>query len=232
MSVADEVVPHSMTLRPAQAARDLDREQALAAVLLGGTVKVEARGGEVYRYSNANGQVQFHSTGDFWAQFEPQFYPLSGRTAQEHGAWVLSRLEMSGTVLEDRVEQGSGQITFRQTVDGTPVLDCQATLEYTDGQLTGISNGRWVMGRPVFSDETANVTVATALVRLLNAMKELGDVYNRVDAITPSYTLAVTMSGPARLNPVWHIRTDTGEYRLDPVTGVLSRWEATAFLAE
>ena len=228
VSVADEVVPHSMTLRPAQAERDLAREQALAAVLLGGAVKVEARGGEVYRYSNANGQVQFHSTGEFWAQFQSQLYPLSGRTAREHGAWVLSRLEVNSAVLEDGVEQGNGQITFRQTVDGAPVLDCHATLHYTDGQLTRISNARWVVGRPSFSDGTANVTVATALVRLLNAMKELGDVYNRVDAITPSYTLAVTMSGPARLSPVWHVRTDTGEYQLDPVTGALSRWDGAA----
>ncbi len=225
VTVEDETVPHAIELRAAKAERDLAREQMLAAALLAGSVEVENRGGEVYRYTNANGHMQVHSTGEFWAQFEPGVYLLSDRQVREHGAAVLSRLEMDAVVLEDRVEQGSGSITFRQTVGGVPVLDCQVTLHYADGQLVRISDGRWVAGKPVFSGRVGEVTVATALVRLLNGMKELGDVYNRLDAITPAYTLEVTLSGPAQLNPVWHVRTDTGEYRLDLPSGAISRWD-------
>ena len=225
VAVEDETVPHAMELRAAQAARDLAREQTLAAALLSGAVEVEKRGGEVYRYSNANGYVQVHGTGEFSVRFEPGVYLLSDRPAREHGAAVLYRLEMDTVVLEDRVEQGRGTITFRQMVGGVPVLNGQATLHYADGQLTQISGGRWVVGEPVFSDQTGEITVATALVRLLNGMKELGDVYNRIDAITPAYTHEVTLSGPAQLNPVWHVRTDTGEYRLDLRSGVISRWD-------
>lgn len=228
VAVEDETVPRTMELREVQAQRDLAREQALAAALLAGAVEVENRGGEVYRYTNANGQVQVHSTGEFWAQFGPGLYLLSDRPAREHGAVVLSRLEMDAVVLEDRVEQGSGEITFRQTIDGVPVLDCQVTLHYAEGQLTRISNGRCLVGKPIFSEQTGDVTVATTLVRLLNGMKGLGDVYNRIDAITPAYTFEITLSGPAQLNPVWHVRTDTGEYRLDPRSGVISRWDGAA----
>ena len=231
VEVEDEAVPHAVELRAAQVGRDLAREHTLAAALLAGAVEVEHRGGEVYRYANANGYVQFHSTGEFWAQFESGVYFLSDRPAREHGPAVLSRLGMDCVVMEDRVEQGSGPITFRQTVGGVPVLNCQATLHYSDGQLTQISGGRWVVGKPSFSEQTGEVTVATALVRLLNGMKGLGDVYNRVDAITPAYTLEVTLSGPAQLNPAWHVRTDTGEYRLDLRSGSISRWDGVAAAA-
>lgn len=228
VAVEDETVPHAMELRAAQAERDLVREQGLAAALLTGAVKVENRGGEVYRYTNANGRMQVHSTGEFWAQFEPGVYLLSDRPAREHSAAVLSRLEMDVVVLEDRVEQGNGTITLRQTVGGVPVLNSQVTLHYADGQLAQISGGRWVVGKPVFSEQTRKVTVATALVRLLNGMKELGDVYNRIDAITPAYILEVTLFGSAQLNPVWHVRTDTGEYRLDLHSGTMGRWDGVA----
>ena len=231
VTVEDETVPRTMELCVIQAQRDLAREQTLAAALLAGAVDVENRGGEVYRYTNANGHVQVHSTGEFWAQFEPGVYLLSDRPAWEHGAAVLSRLEMDAVVLEDRVKQGTGEITFRQMVDGVPVLDGQATLHYADGQLTRISNGRWVVGNLVLSEQSGDVTVATALVRLLNGMKGLGDVYNRIDAITPAYTLEITLSGPAQLNPVWHVRTDTGEYRLDLRSGIINRWDGAAATA-
>lgn len=228
VAVEDETVPHAMELRAAQAERDLVREQGLAAALLTGAVEVENRGGEVYRYTNANGRMQVHSTGEFWAQFEPGVYLLSDRPAREHSAAVLSRLEMDVVVLEDRVEQGNGTITLRQTAGGVPVLNSQVTLHYADGQLAQISGGRWVVGKPVFSEQTRKVTVATALVRLLNGMKELGDVYNRIDAITPAYILEVTLFGSAQLNPVWHVRTDTGEYRLDLHSGTMGRWDGVA----
>lgn len=226
VTVENEVVPRSMDLRAGQARRDLSREFALAAALLNGPVEVDARGGETYRYVNANGQVQFHSTGEFWARFEPGTQPLSGRTVREHGAAVLSRLGMASQVLDDGVEQGGGQITFRQTVDGVPVLNCQATLCYEDGELVRIANGRWVVGKPAFSQTGGGVTVATALVRLFNGMKELGDIYTRIESITPAYTVNVSLSGPAQLTPVWYVRTDTGAYQLDIQTGKTDRLSA------
>lgn len=223
VTVAEETVPRGMDLRAGLAQRDLDRERMLAAALLAGAVEVDARGGEVYRYSNANGQVQFHSTGEFWAQFEPGTQPLAGRTAREHGAAVLARLEVACQVLDDQVEQDSGQITFRQMVDGVPVLDCQATLHYDRGQLTHISNGRWVVGKPDLVPVGDEVTVATALVRLLNGMKGLGDIYTSIEEITPAYTVSISLSSPAQLTPVWLVRTDTGAYLLDTQTGQIGR---------
>ena len=227
VSIKDAAVPRTVDLRFAQVERELAQEQAFAAAVLMGEVDVENRGGEVYRYTNANGRVQFHSAGEFWAEFAPGAYLLSDRTSGEHGAAVLARLGIDAVVLDDGVKQGNGSIVFCQTVEGVSVLDCRVTLHYDNGSLVQMSNGRRVAGELVFSAHSGEMTVATVLVRLFNGMKELGDVYDRVEAITPSYTLGGTPGAPAQLNPVWHVRTDTGEYLLDLGSGKISRWDGT-----
>lgn len=213
-------VPREMTLGVLEARRDLSAERVLAAGLLGENMTVEARGGEVYRYHSPLGWVQFHSTGEFLAEFEPGAFVPDGVTEQEHGANVLARLGFEAQLLE---ADGRGDISFRQLVDGVPLLGCQATLNYQDGSLVRITGGRRLPGQPHPTGEQSSLSVATALMRLYNGLKGLGDIYNRVESIAPAYTMSVGLSGPARLDPVWYVKTDTGSYQLDTGTGQVSR---------
>lgn len=218
----ESTVPREMSLKRMQAVRDLDREKELAAGLLGGEVSVQARGGEVYRYQNGNGWIQFHSTGEFLAEFAPGAFPSDAETAQ-HGIGLLAALGFEGQVLENGVADGEGELLVRQSLGGVPLLGCQATLNYRDGSLVSISDGRRLLGTPYESGGESSLPVATALMRLYNGMKELGDIYNRLESITPAYTLTVSLSGPAQLTPVWYIKTDTGAYQMDTRTGQVSR---------
>lgn len=228
----DAAVPRDMELEPMQAVRDTAREKELAADLLGGAVRVEARGGEVYRYQNANGWIQFHSTGEFMAELEPTAFPLEEQTAAQHGTALLERLGVESSVLDDGTEHGQGSITFRQLHKGVPVLGCQATLNYQNGGLASITNARRVLGTPHRSPGEASMPVASALMRLYNNLKELGDIYNRVDNITPAYTVGVIRSGAVQLTPVWYVQTDTGAYQMDTQTGQISRLGSAAVTAD
>ena len=76
VQVAEDAVPQAMGLPPQRLERDLEGEQRAAAALLGSPVTAEARGGEVYRYYNEKGSVQFHSDGAISAQLEPAAFPL------------------------------------------------------------------------------------------------------------------------------------------------------------
>lgn len=219
-------VPREMTLGSMQARRDLAGENELAAGLLGKGMSVEARGGEVYRYTSPRGWLQFHSTGEFLAEFEPGAFPLNGEEAPRHSAQLLAQLGFDAQLLEDAVTDGEGGISFRQTVDGAPVLGCQATLNYREGSLVSITGGHRLPGQPHPTGGESTLSVATALMRLYNGLKGLGDIYNRIESITPAYTLSVSLSGPARLEPVWYVKTDTGAYQLDTRTGQLSRSSA------
>lgn len=219
ITLEDTAVPREISLSSLQAPRDLSRENALAAKLLGSGMTVEARGGDVYRYESERGWVQFHSTGEFLAEFAPGVFALGEEEAAQHGARLLAALDVETMMLEET----SQSATFCQTVNGAPVLGCQATLNYRDGSLVSITDGLRVPGQPHPGGEESPVSVATTLMRLYNGLNELGDLYHRIDSIEPAYTLSVNLSGPAQLAPVWYVKTDTGAYQLDTRTGQVSR---------
>ena len=223
VTLRDETVPQAMDLEPMQFVRALEQERKLAAELLGQEVTVEVRGGDVYRYYNETGWIQFHSAGEFSAEFAERTFPLEGQTVVEHAAEVLKRMGFSGQLLENSVKDGNGTITFRQELDGAPVLSCQASLCYKDGRLAGIEEGRRLTGVPSADTGRTTISVATALMRLFNGLRELGDIYNEIDSITPAYSMSAAISGPTSLTPIWYVKTDTGTYQLDTITGVLSR---------
>jgi len=218
VEVEENAVPQSMDLPPQTAERDLEGEERAAAALLGTPVSAEARGGEVYRYYNEKGSVQFHSDGAISAQLEPGAFPL-GEDRTAACLELMGRMGFQGDILG---QEGDG-LTFRQTWKGAPLFTQQVTLVCTGGELTGLSAGRLLVGEPQPDTTRENISVATALIGFFNGMGALGDVCNRIDAIEPGYVAAASLSGPIVLTPVWRVTTDTGAYQLDTVTGGVTR---------
>lgn len=221
--VEEDQIPQTMTLLPMQVSRDVEREAALAAELLEGEVSVDARGAGVYRYYNIHGSVQFHSNGDFSAQFAPGAFPLDGERMEEHGARILRQLAFEGQATQRVEGDGLETVVFREYWEGIPLLNCQASLNYADGCLESITGGRRLTGYPVQSDGGEPITVATALMRFYNGMSEPGDVFTRISSITEGYIVTSTISDPMPLTPVWHIITDVGTFQMDILTGISVR---------
>lgn len=218
VEVDESIIPQSMDLKPQIVERDLAGEERAAAALLGSPVTAESRGGEVYRYYNGSGSVQFHSDGTFSAQLKEGAFPLGA----DRGADCLALMEkmgFQGTILSERGEE----LTFRQSWKGTPLFTQQVTLVCRGGQLTAMTSGRQLVGRPQEDPARSSITVATALINFVNGVSALGDVCNRIDAIEPGYVAAASLSGPIVLTPVWRVTTDTGAYQLDAVTGGVTR---------
>ena len=218
VQVEEATVPRSIDLLPLRLERDLEGEERSAAALLGGPVTAESRGGEVYRYFNGQGSVQFHSDGTFSAQLDPAAFPLGA----DRGADCLSLLEkmgIHGSILEERGEE----LIFRQTWEGWPLFTQQVTLVCESGGLASITGGRQLVGQPEADPTRQTVSVATALIDFINGVSALGDVCNCLDDIQPGYVTAVSLSGPTVLTPVWRVSTDIGDYQLDTVTGGVTR---------
>ena len=218
VQVEDSDIPERVTLLPRTVERDLTVEERAAAALLDGPVIAEARGGEVYRYFNENGYIQFHSDGALSARLEPGRFFLGEDVAAGCTA-IMEKLGVSGTV----VGETETEVLFRQTWEGRPLFTQQVTLVCEDGCLTAIANGRQLVGRPQEDAGRKTVSVATALIDFLNGVNALGDVCSRIDAIEPGYVAAVSLSGPTTLTPVWRVITDTGAYQVDAVTGGVTR---------
>ena len=205
VEVDERLIPQSIDLLPQTAA------------LLQGGGTAESRGGEIYRYLNDNGVVQFHSDGTFSAQLDPAAFPLGEDRAAGCLA-LLERMGLEGTVLEEGEE-----LLFRQTWKGAPLFTQQVVLVCQGDALAAIDPGRLLVGRPQEDPGRQTISVSTALIQLLNGVSALGDVCNRIDAIQPGYVTAVSLSGTAVLTPVWRVTTGTGSYQLDAVTGAVSR---------
>ncbi len=217
VQVDEGLIPKSVDLLPQVVERDLAGEERGAAALLGGPVQVEARGGEVYRCFNGSGSIQFHSDGSFSAQLEASAFPL-GEDRAAGALALLERLGIQGELLEEEGEA----LTFRQFWDGVPLFDQQVTL-ICQGEGAAILSGRRLAGPPAVDTSRRTITIATGLIGFLNGVGALGDVCNQVDGVEPGYSSAASLSGPMTLTPVWRVRTDTGAYQLDLVTGHLSR---------
>lgn len=212
------IVPEDISLLPRTVERDLTVEERAAAALLDGPVTAEARGGEVYRYFNGSGFIQFHSDGTLSAQLEEGRFPLGEDLAQGCTA-LMEKLGVRG----DIVSEEDGELVFRQSWEGHPLFTQQVTLVCQEGCLTAISSGRQLVGRPQEDPGRKTLSVATALIDFLNGVNALGDVCSRIDGIEPGYVAAFALSGPASLTPVWRVTTDTGAYQLDAVTGGVTR---------
>lgn len=226
IAVEEELVPKSVTLGPKYVTRDVEQERALAAAVLDGEVSVQARGAEVYRYYNENGSIQFHSNGEFFAEFADKAMEAGEKSLADHAREVLERMGFQGQLNEtfqDEKKQGETTLTFQENWEGVPLLTCQASLNYRNGCLISITNGRRLVGEPVEDSSNAPITVATALMKFYTGMNTLGDVCRQIDGITQAYVVGSTISDPVPLTPVWCITTDTGTYQLDMLTGALSR---------
>lgn len=218
IQVTQEQVPQTIKLLSQTVERDLEEESVLAAALLGGDVRVEARGSEIYRCQNQTGWIQFHSDGSFSAQFEAGAFPVTTDRKTAGAEW-LKRMNFEGEVLNET----ESTLTVRQLWKGIPLFTQQVTLVFEDNCMVAMTGGRRLMGEPEAEADQSPVTVATALIDVFRGLNELGDVCSEISAIREGYAATASLSGTMTLTPVWHITTDTGTYQLNTLTGVLTR---------
>jgi regulatory protein YycI of two-component signal transduction system YycFG len=216
--IAEGQLPQAVTLPARTVERDLEAEETAAAALLGGAVRVEARGSEVYRYYNENGSIQIHSDGAFTAAFAIGTFPL-GEDRVEECLSILNTMDFQGELLE----ADEDQLVFRQTWEGVPLFSQQVTLMCEEDYLTAMTGGRRLVGQPTDDPSRPTITIPTALFDFFNGLNALGDVCSSIDRIDPGYVSTTSLSGPMLLTPVWRIITNTGAYQLDMITGGVTR---------
>ena len=225
ISVADEEIPLEMNLLPQIVEWDREQERQAASVLLGGTVQEQAWSDEIYRYYNESGTIQFHRDGTFQGEFVQDAFPAEDGSLSACGLEVLNTLNFFGEEISVEEEASAGEtvITYRQLWNNFPIFNHQAVLTFRDGCLVSFS-GRRLTGSPQPNSTQTPISIPTALFQFYHGMVTLGDVCSRIDQIIPGYITSAG-TGPSALTPVWYIVTDTRSYRLDTLTGALSRAE-------
>lgn len=215
-------IPEELELTPMTVERDQESEAALAAALLGECDSFDLGSGR-YAYQGAQGWAEFRSNGSFNISFHDGARKVDESGGEEaHALTMMKQVGLTSVLVSRKEHGGQVTLTLRQTWQDLPVYSCQITLEYADDCLQSIA-GQRLMGTPQPSGEKSElISVPTALLRVLNGINDLGDICNEITAMTPGYILA-TSADATRLIPMWYVTTDTGEYSLNALTGVLER---------
>lgn len=216
--VSEGSIPRTSGMQAQWVERDRMAEEKAALTLLGEDSSRTAVGGEVYRYAGAAGTIQFHSDGAFWAQLEPGSLPTEearGGAAQE----LLEQLGMTAQLLS----QQERSVTLREQWEGYPLFSQQTTVTWGEDGGIEVAGVRRLYGVPAADPGRKTISPATALFHFYNGLNRMGGVCSSIDAIEPGYLTATSLNRLMSLTPVWRIRTDTGTYQLDLVSGGLER---------
>ena len=209
-------------LTPLAVERDLDRESALAQALLGESAQGENRGGGLYLYRGGLGEVSLRAGGELSAQFAPDARWRAGKP-EDHAAALLETLGVEA--VQTALSQGEGEtvVRFRQSWNGMPVFSCEVELTYREGYLTAL-RGVLLTAQAGTAEPGTPLTLPTALMRFSEEVGAAGDVCTAIRSMEPGYRgTAQSLSGGARLTPVWLVSTNTADYYLDCVAGTLTR---------
>ena len=217
-----EAVTSAGGLVPMAVDRNLEREARLAQTLLGEPVQGENRGGGLYLYQGTLGELSLRAGGELSAEFERDRHWQTARP-EDHAAALLKQLGIEA-VQTGFAEQGDETaVRFRQSWNGTAVFSCEVELVYQDGYLTALRGSLLTAGTGTAETGTP-LTLPTALMRFSEELSATGDVCSAVRSMEAGYwAFTQSLSGGARLAPVWLVSTDTSDYYLDCVTGTLTR---------
>lgn len=217
-----EAVAAADGLAPMTVERDVEREARLAGVLLDEEVQGDNRGGGLYLYRGGLGEVSLRSGGGLSAEFLRNDHWKTDRP-EDHAAALLKKLGVEGALTEQGNEGENVVLRFTQSWNGVPVFSCEVEFVYRDGYLTTL-RGALLMAADGTAEAGQALTLPTALMRFSEELGITGDVCSAIRSMEPGYRgTAQSLSGGARLTPVWLVVTDTANYYLDCVTGALTR---------
>mgnify|MGYP007033169829 FL=1 len=218
---ADAVTPAD-GLHPMAVERDLAREARLARTLLGEEVQGDNRGGGLYRYRGALGEVSFRPGGELSAELTADARWETAKPEQHAGS-VLRELGIEAAQAGTAAEGEETTVRMIQSWNGAPVFSCEVALVYRDGRLAAL-RGTLLLAETGTAEAGQALTLPTALMRFSEEIAAAGDVCSAVRSMEAGYRgTAQSLSGGSRLTPVWLVTTDTARYYLDCVTGALTR---------
>ena len=209
-------------LPPLNLERDPEAEQKLVRALLDEAVEADNRGGGLYLYQGALGEVSVRAGGELFAALADSPVWDAG-SPENHAAALLNKMGMAGKLLDGSVQGGRTVVRFRQLWNQVPVFSCEVEFVYENGRLRTIQGTLLTAGQ--VSEEAGGIlSLPTALMRFLDGVTATGDVCSAIQSMETGYRVASqSLSGGVRLTAVWLVSSNTADYYLDGATGALTR---------
>lgn len=198
--------------------RDPEREEELAASVLGGLSVRERQDGNIMYYRGERGEGKFRGTGYFEILLDNWSVPIRGGTV-ETAQSVMRRMGLKGEFAPELSTQTAGVYTTVVMVcqcEGVPVVDARLEFGFTSDFLMMVSGTR-VLDTRREDSSFRPLDATTMITRFLGLVSRNGYVCSELRKIEPVY-LAPNVSG-GTVTPLWRIETDAGTFYLDMTTG-------------
>ena len=210
------------TLPPLNLERDPDAEQTLVRALLGESVEADNRGGGLYLYQGAMGEVSVRAGGELSAALADS-PAWDTDNPEDHAAALLKTMGVSARPLGAEIQEGRGSVRFRQLWNKAPVFSCEVEFVYENGRLHAVQGTLLTAGQA--TEEAGGIlSLPTALMRFLDGVTATGDVCSAIRSMEAGYRVtSQPLSGGVRLTAVWLVSSNTADYYLDGATGALTR---------
>ncbi|HBR09278.1 MAG TPA: hypothetical protein DD735_10375 [Clostridiales bacterium] len=220
ITVSEDVALSYPDLNICSVRRDLDAEKKRVSAVLG-KVSVQDRGGNILLYLGERGEAQFSGTGVFEILMNVGAVP-TGQDPEGTARAFLKKLGMSTVKGDDGVRvdvrDGAGTVVLNCQIGKTEIINCQVTFIFTDGSLMLVSGTRPLDKGSSDSLDNA-MDVSTILMRFLDIISESGHVCSRLENLELCYVQSAPASGLGKLEPVWCLTTDAGEFYINGLTG-------------
>lgn len=208
--ISHKTPPQEMTLT-----RNAEQERSVAAFLLGESNLRSSQDGGVCRYSTVRGTVQFRSNGGFDAAGN-----LAGMEGEEACREFCSRFSYGEPVFRlDDTGTGTAGAAYR--LEKLPVYNCTVTFTLDHGDLMAVSGtllsqeGAAATG----GEDRTPLSAAAALMAFQQLRRESYAVVSAITDVTLCYELQSTID---TVVPAWCIATDTGNYYVNCLTGLVT----------
>ena len=209
-------------LPPLSLERDPEAERKLVRALLDEAVEADNRGGGLYLYQGALGEVSVRAGGELSAVLadSPRWDAAS---PEDHAAALLKKMGVSARPLGAETQEGRRLVRFRQLWNQVPVFSCEVEFVYENGRLHAVQGTLLTVGQA--SEEAGEIlSLPTALMRFLDGVTATGDVCSAIRSMEAGYRItSQPLSGGVRLTAVWLVSSNTADYYLDGATGALTR---------
>lgn len=211
-AIPDDTPPAGLVLT-----RDTDLERSAAVFLLGGGLRHSERGG-VFSYTGTGGAALFRENGSFEA---------AGTLAATGGERFCRKFcqEFHYEVVSTELDgDESGTITALRQYGGLTVANCTVTFSLEGGAVVS-ARGTLL---PETSTETAGTSPllsAQAALTAFQAMRrETGAVASSITEMRLCYELQSSTAAPMSLVPSWCVVTDTVNYYVNCISGMVSQY--------
>ena len=209
-------------LPPMSLERDPEAERGLVRALLDEAVEADNRGGGLYLYRGALGEVSVRAGGELSASMADS-PAWDAADPEGHAAALLKKMGVSVQPLGGSTQGDRTEVRFRQLWNRVPVFSCEVEFVYENGRLRTVQGTLLAAGQG--TEEAGEVlSLPTALLRFLDGVTATGDVCSAIRSMEAGYRIASQpLSGGVRLTAVWLVSSNTADYYLDGATVALTR---------